>query len=100
METLLVILSALTVWRLTYMIQNEKGPLEIFARLQAWYWTEPHREGGVKDALRCFYCTSVWLAIVPALFLSDGMLAFWVYWFGVAALAVFIDLIHSKLEQE
>ena len=98
--TLVVIMSMLAVWRATHMLQEETGPRGIFQRLQAWIWSDPVRLGGLKDGLRCFYCTAVWLSILPAVLIEHSNVGYFiVYWLGISAGAVFVDLVHSKLEQ-
>ena len=81
------------------MIQEEKGPFEIFSKLQAWFWKDPVRLGGLKDGLRCFYCTSVWLAFPAAVLVEPNEPTFILYWFAIAAGAVFVGKLHDKLEQ-
>lgn len=101
---MLMIISMLAVWRATYMLQEEKGPLEIFRKLQAWFWSDPVREGGIKDGLRCFYCTSVWISIpfAIAVVAIDPLSPWWstpMYMLGISAGAIIINLFHSRLEQ-
>lgn len=43
-------------WRLAYMLVNEAGPFQMFARLRRW-----STFGGL---LECIYCTSVWTAAI------------------------------------
>ena len=101
MEMLVLLaISMLATWRATYMLQEEKGPFGIFSRLQAWTWTDPWKEGGLKDGLRCFYCTSVWVSFIPALMIEHHDIGkFFIYWLGIAAGAVLINLFHARLEQ-
>lgn len=82
------------------MLQEEKGPFEIFSRLQAWFWSDPIRLGGLKDGLRCFNCTSVWISFFMALAIEHANWAlFFVYWFAIAAIAIFVNRFNEKLEQ-
>ena len=97
MESLLFIVGTLAVWRASYMLQNDVGPYGIFARLQAWFWSEPHKVGGVKDMFRCFYCLSIWVALPVAVILAWNN--FWylpIYWLALSGGAVFINLLHEK----
>lgn len=90
----------LAVWRATYMLQNDTGPWGVFSRLQAWYWSEPHMVGGIKDGLRCFYCLSVWVALPFSLMLLPYMATPWevpVYVLGLAGGAVIINILHDKI---
>lgn len=98
-ELAIVLLSMLAVWRATYMVQEEKGPYEIFSRLQAWFWKDPVRLGGLKDGLRCFKCTSVWLSFIPALYVAhSNVIKLVIVWFAISAGAIFINSISEKLD--
>ncbi len=94
-----LVIGMLAVWRATYMLQQETGPFALFARLQAWFWSEPHKEGGIKDMLRCFNCLSVWLSAIVALFLATTIIQFFAFTLAISAGAMFLNIIHSKLEQ-
>jgi hypothetical protein len=104
MITLVVLMSMLAVWRATYMLQQETGPFAIFARLQAWFWQGDAKPGSLKDGLRCFYCTSIWVSIPFAAMCVylDNFSPWWtlpLYVLGISTGAVLINLHHSKLEQ-
>lgn len=96
-----IIVSMLAVWRATYMLQEETGPFGIFSRLQAWFWSEPHFEGGLKDGLRCFYCTSIWISIpfgVACTFIIDysPWWTFPIYTLAISAGAIYLNILHNK----
>lgn len=100
MELVYILIGMLAVWRATYMLQEEKGPLEIFSRLQAWFWSEPHREGGLKDGLRCFNCTSVWLAFFAALVIEHSNIGLFIlYWLAISGGAMVIGKLYNLIEQ-
>lgn len=100
LDFVLIIVSMLAVWRAVYMIQQETGPLEIFSKFQAWFWTDPVQRGGFKDGLRCFNCTSIWLSFFAALFIPHATLGiFLLNWFAISAGAMFINAAHDKLQQ-
>ena len=82
------------------MIQEETGPLGVFSRLQAWFWTNPYRVGGIKDGLRCFNCTSVWLSVLPAIIIA-GLTSWWlipIYVLAISGGAMFLNRIYDKTE--
>lgn len=97
MEALYIVLGMLAVWRATYMLQEETGPRGIFLRLQAWVWEGEAKPGSFKDGLRCFNCTSVWLAFVVALFMQPAtLLLFFLYWLAIAAGAMIINKAYKQ----
>jgi len=80
------------------MLQDEDGPNAIFTRLQAWAAKRPDRVGGINQGFFCFYCLSMWVALLPALAIAwdfSGFIGFLLLWFGISAGAIFLN----KLEQ-
>lgn len=68
--TFLILIMA--TWRISSLLVNEEGPLEIFAGLRL-------RIAGYTDLLTCIWCCSVWLGLAFTLLywcLPD--IAFWV----------------------
>lgn len=101
---LLVVLSVLAVWRITYMLQTEDGPRGIFRRLQAWAASKPDNIGGINNGFYCFYCLSIWVSIPFALLLTNeyfGQLKQLVYIVLVTSAlstgAIFINILHDKI---
>ncbi len=63
-----ILVAALCVWRITHLLHAEDGPYDFLAKLR--------RRAGAGlfgQALACFYCLSLWLALPAALFIG----AFW-----------------------
>ena len=56
-------LGALATWRLTHLLAEEDGPVDVVVRLRV-----RAGESWVGDLLDCFYCMSIWVAapITPA----------------------------------
>lgn len=93
---LLTLLSILAVWRVTHLLQDEDGPFGIFARLQAKLASYPVKIGSFANGFFCFYCLSMWTAIPFALFLSESIWQFVVYWLALSAGAVFIQQANDR----
>lgn len=72
------IVASLAVWRLSYMIVKENGPLMIFARLRAYLGQTQKRSGGLFDMVSCVYCTSFWISLVAALWVAGDVF----HWIG------------------
>ena len=63
-------LSALATWRLTHLLTEEDGPADVVLRLR--------RVAGsslLGQAMDCFYCTSVWVALPIAMGLTSERVA-------------------------
>lgn len=77
--------STLAVFRLAVLLTGERGPYNVFGRLRAWAGVEVVKEqardtlGNTRqverleahtelgEALKCFYCLSMWVALPFAL---------------------------------
>lgn len=79
-------LICLAVWRIAYMLVEEDGPYDIFKRLRADF------PKGISP-LECFYCTSVWVAIIFGVSLQLSIVVI----ISLSAMAIFIKLIHDRL---
>ena len=51
-------LSALATWRLTHLLVDEDGPADAVVRLR-----RAAGSGALGQAMDCFYCASVWVAL-------------------------------------
>ena len=78
------VIATLATYRLTFMLNNEAGPADIFGRLRTRIGVKydehsnPYGTNWVADGVLCFMCLSVWVA------------------FGVAALVV-IGIVTERL---
>lgn len=77
MASSLILLLGLAVWRVTYMINAENGPLNIFMRYRATLAATQKRSGGMYDMISCFKCLSIWVAFFPAMLLSLTVKGIW-----------------------
>jgi hypothetical protein len=83
-----LILGGLAVWRCTYLLHAEDGPWRALARMRA-------RLGSrfFSELFGCFYCLSLWVALVPALLIGDGWLQKVLLWPGLSAAAIVLERI-------
>lgn len=72
----MLIIAALAVYRVTLMLNAESGPGDIFARVRVKLgvrydeYSKPYGKGAVADAVLCFYCLSVWVAVGATVWLA------------------------------
>lgn len=59
------VVAALATWRVSHLLVSEDGPGSIFARVRAYF-----AETAVGRGLDCFGCTSLWVAVSAAIFIS------------------------------
>ena len=91
MTPLSFIIASLAIWRLSYAIVKENGPLMVFARLRARLAASQKRSGGLFDLISCIYCISFWIGLVGALIVSDNVFEWVGYGLAFSAVAVLIE---------
>lgn len=85
-EWYLLAVGVLAVWRLTHLLQAEDGPWDVVVRLRA------AAGNGVLGALMdCFYCLSVWIALVFAGLLAANWVHAFLLWPALSAGAILLD---------
>lgn len=81
-------LGALSVWRVTHLLQAEDGPWNLIVRLRRMagtgFW------GGLLD---CFYCLSLWIAAPIAWFLGEGVKERLLLWLALSGAAILLERI-------
>ena len=97
---LALILGSLATWRLTYMLQEETGPVAIFERLRAQVNKLKRTDGGIWELMICFYCLSVWIAILLTALFFVSYVAFFIVTgiLSMSAVAIFINQWHERLQ--
>ena len=69
MTPFIFIIILLAVWRITHLIQAEDGPFEIIYRIRKFVG-----DGFFGKLMDCFYCSSIWVAAIPAIYLGQTLL--------------------------
>lgn len=83
-----IVIDILIVWRLTHLLQSEKGPYGVIERFTKWL-----TPGGLASELvSCFYCLSVWFGIIVAL-VRCGDITFLPYSLALSGGAILAQLI-------
>lgn len=91
MTPLVFIIASLAIWRLSYAIVKENGPLMVFARLRARLAASQKRSGGLFDLISCIYCVSFWIGLVGSLIVSNNVFEWVGYGLAFSAVAVLIE---------
>jgi len=79
-----IVIGALCVWRLTHLLYAEEGPFHAFASLR-----RRAGDGFWGQAMACFYCLSLWIAMPVALLIDfrfPRVLVIWLTLSGAACL--------------
>ena len=91
MTPLSFIIASLAIWRLSYAVVKENGPLMVFARLRARLAASQKRSGGLFDLISCIYCVSFWIGLVGSLIVSNNVFEWVGYGLAFSAVAVLIE---------
>jgi hypothetical protein len=85
-EFYLLLVGALSVWRITHLLQAEDGPWDIVVQLRRCAGN-----GFWGNLLDCFYCLSLWVAVPFAWLCSDTMGGRLLLWPALSAAAILLE---------
>jgi hypothetical protein len=88
------VIAAFAVWRLTHLLHAEDGPWRLAARTRARLG-----DGAVGQMVGCFYCLSVWVALLLAPWLSGQLLDLLVIAAGLSGAAIVIERVSGAFER-
>lgn len=80
-------LSAMAVYRVSYMIAVEDGPFDLYVVLRAKF----NQATWIGRGLACPLCISWWLSMIPAVFMPHFFLLDWL------AIAGFCLILHKRI---
>lgn len=85
------IVAGLAVWRVSHLFSLEDGPFDLVFRLR-----KAAGEGFFGKLLDCFYCTSIWAAVVPGWYFAAGDgLMFALYTLALSGFACILQQFHQ-----
>ncbi len=92
----LLILSSLAVYRLSYMIAKEEGPISIFARIRGKI--DSKQSTWVGRGINCPLCISAWLSLLPIIFILPRMDIYTtiVLWLSIAGLSMLLERVSIR----
>lgn len=92
----LLIISALAVYRLSFMIAKEDGPLDLFNRIRGK--VDPNQSTWVGRGINCPLCISVWLSLLPIIFILPRMNIYTtiVTWLSIAGLSALLERVSIR----
>jgi Protein of unknown function (DUF1360) len=79
-------LAALVTWRVSHLLASEDGPGGLVARLR-----ERLGDTLFGQLVDCFGCLSVWVAVPPAFFVSEGPLNLVMTWLALAGAGFLLE---------
>ena len=80
-------LGVLAAWRVTHLLHAEHGPWGVFARVRA-----AATRLGLGEAVRCFYCLSVWTAVPFAALIAPTWRGRALAWLALSAGSILLEV--------
>lgn len=102
MTTLLLILAT---WRLTSLLVQEDGPLDIFVKVRKYIGVETNAynvlvgQNVIAKAFTCIWCMSIWVGFLASFFSEYSVNVGWfiVSWFAISTGAILFDEVLSLI---
>jgi len=79
-------LASLATWRLTHLLAEEDGPVDVVVRLRARAGS-----GQLGELMDCFYCLSIWVAAPLSLMVTRRVREAPVTWLALSGSACLIE---------
>jgi hypothetical protein len=86
-----ILVSALAIWRLTHLISEEDGPWDIIARIRRTVGP-----GWLGQAMDCFYCLSLWIAVPFACWAGTTWKERAVLWPALSGAAILLERFSAR----
>ena len=90
-----IVLGVLGVWRLSHLLHAEDGPWDVVVRLRLWAGS-----GMAGQAMDCFYCLSLWVALPFAVLLGGSLLETCLLWPALSGAAILLDRLSVRQKEE
>lgn len=81
-----LLLSVLTVWRITHLFSKEDGPFNIIFLIR-----KKAGAGFFGNLLDCFYCLSIWIAFPFGILMGNGLMEIILSWFAISGAACLLE---------
>lgn len=86
-------LALLGVWRVTHLLHAESGPAQVIVKLR-----RAVGDGFVGQAMDCFRCLSLWIALPFAALIGEGWREFMLAWLALSGGAILLDAAWRRLD--
>jgi hypothetical protein len=80
------VVAVLATWRVTHLLVSEDGPADLIVRFRGLFgqsWA-----GRLMD---CFYCCSLWIAALAALYISSSPMEWLLNWLALSGGACLLE---------
>lgn len=91
MTLVFLLIIILFVWRLTHLISQEDGPFNIIFNVRKFVG-----DGFFGKLMDCFYCLSIWISLIPAIYFGDNLLQKIILCFAFSGGAIILEKLTNK----
>lgn len=91
MTAYLFLISVLSVWRVTHLIQAEDGPFDVIYKLRKFLG-----RGFLGSLMDCFFCLSIWVALPIGIYFGSDWIEKILLTLSFSAAAIFLEQIIMK----
>jgi hypothetical protein len=81
-----LVAGALATWRVSHLLHAEDGPWNLVVHLRT-----AAGSGFLGEAMDCFYCLSLWLALPIALLIGSSIREWLLLWPAFSAAAILLE---------
>lgn len=84
---------AFAIWRLAVLLQRDDGPFDVFKNFRDRYVMDGDelKDNVFAKGYGCFFCLTVWLSFLGALYLCNNVVEFVIYTLALSGAAIIID---------
>jgi len=83
----------LAVWRVTHLIQAEDGPFDLIFKIR-----KLAGNGFFGQLMDCFYCLSLWVALLPGFYFATGWDQKILLWLALSGGAILLEKISNRTQ--
>jgi len=91
MTAYLFLISVLSVWRVTHLIQAEDGPFDVIYKLRKFLG-----RSFLGSLMDCFFCLSIWVALPIGIYFGSDWIEKILLTLSFSAAAIFLEQIIMK----
>lgn len=91
-DILSIIILSLTCWRLSSLFAREKGPFDIFEKIQ-WFLGSYNNIlfNTLHGGIICTWCNSVWFGFILSFLIANNIIENIIFTLAISTVSIFID---------
>lgn len=85
------VVAVLATWRVTHLLVSEDGPGDVIVKIR-----RALGDGLLGKLMDCFYCLSLWIAAVAALFVTRRLVDWIFVWLAISGAACLLERLRPE----